>query len=173
LKLREVKRIVNYKLVDQGIVIDRALWPDQVDTLALAIVEKIKATVEDGKKVYVFGARQYRIKEESFKCLSERGNGRRLITDKNGDMVTVTEMEETYGWKLVKDLYTSTSPFNVNEVEKRVHQHLYEDERSIWIRNGAGGVKMGKDNKMLMFSLSIIHGSRGDLRFTAKHPRKL
>ena len=82
-------------------------------------------------------------------------------------------MKVTYGWKRVEDLYTSTCPNNVNKVEKRVHQLLFEDEMSIWIRNGAGGVKMDKLNKLIMFTLSIIYGPRGDLRFAAQHPRTL
>jgi hypothetical protein len=44
---------------------------------------------------------------------------------------------------------------------------------SIWLRNGAGGVHLDKEGKMLKFSLSIIHESREGLSFAATHPRKL
>jgi hypothetical protein len=62
----------------------------------------------------------------------------------------------------------------MNEVEKQVHKLLFENKMSIWLKNGAGGVHLDKDGKMLTkFSLSIIHGSREGLSFAATHPRKL
>ena len=108
--------------------IDCTLFPCAVESIAVKVVKKIKATMEDGEKVYVFGARKYRIKEESFACLTTQGGGRPLITNKNGDLITSKMMKVTYGWKRVEDLYTSTCPNNVNEVEKRVHQLLFEEQ---------------------------------------------
>jgi hypothetical protein len=61
----------------------------------------------------------------------------------------------------------------MNAVEKQVHKLMFENEMSIWLRNGAGGVQLDKEGKMLKFSLSIIHGSSEGLRFAATHPRKL
>jgi hypothetical protein len=54
-----------------------------------------------------------------------------------------------------------------------VHKLLFENKMSIWLKNGAGGVKLDKEKKILKFSLSIIHGSREGLSFAATHPRKL
>jgi hypothetical protein len=67
----------------------------------------------------------------------------------------------------------TTSACNMNEVEKQVHKLLFENEMSIWLRNGAGGVHLDKEGKMLKFSLSIIHGSHEGLSFATMHPRKL
>jgi hypothetical protein len=50
---------------------------------------------------------------------------------------------------------------------------VFENKMSIWLRNGAGGVRLDKEGKILKFSLSIIHGSREGLSFAATHPRKL
>jgi hypothetical protein len=61
----------------------------------------------------------------------------------------------------------------MNRVEKRVHQLMYEDDRSIWIKNGAGGVKLDKMGRVLEFSLSIIHGPSTGLSFAVQHPRTL
>jgi hypothetical protein len=61
----------------------------------------------------------------------------------------------------------------MNEVEKQVHKLLFENEMSIWLRNGAGGVHLDKESILIKFSLSIIHGSREGLSFAATHPRKL
>ena len=61
----------------------------------------------------------------------------------------------------------------MNEVEKPVHKLLFENEMSMWLRNGAGGVHLDKEGKMLKFSLSIIHRSREGLSFAAMHSRKL
>jgi len=83
-------------------------------------------------------------------------------------------MKDTYKWECVKSLYTTTSAYNMNAVEKQVHKLLFENEMSIWLRNGAGSVHLDKEGKMLTkFSLSIIHGSREGLSFAATHPRKL
>jgi hypothetical protein len=67
----------------------------------------------------------------------------------------------------------TTSAYNMNAVEKQVHKLMFENEMLIWLRNGAGGVQLDKEGKMLKFSLSLIHGSREGLRFAATHPRKL
>jgi hypothetical protein len=67
----------------------------------------------------------------------------------------------------------TTSAYNMNAVEKQVHKMLFENEMSIWLRNRARGVHPDKEGKMLKFSLSIIHGSREGLSFSATHPRKL
>jgi hypothetical protein len=82
-------------------------------------------------------------------------------------------MKDIYKRKCKKSLYTTTSACNMNKVEKQVHKLLFENEMSIWLRNGAGGVHLDKEGKMLKFSLSMIHGSREGLSFAATHPRKL
>ena len=82
-------------------------------------------------------------------------------------------MMNTYKWECKESLYTTTSAYNMNEVEKQVHKLLFENEMSIWLKNGAGGVQLDKDEIILKFSLSIIHGSREGLSFAATHPRKL
>jgi len=58
----------------------------------------------------------------------------------NGDSVKPSELKTNYEWKSVLSLYKSTIPDNVNAVEKRVHQLMYEDPRSIWLECGMGGV---------------------------------
>ena len=65
----------------------------------------------------------------------------------NGGNVTVTDMKEKYGWVVVKDLYTSTSALNVNELEKQVGTNMYADPRSIWLQNGMGGVRLDEDEE--------------------------
>ena len=129
---------------------------------------------EEGK-VYVFTSaeRRIRIDEESFASVTGRGKGTPLISDKNGGNVSAKIMKDIYKWKCVKSLYTTTCAYNMNEVEKQVHKLLFENKMSIWLRNGAGGVRLDKEGKMLKFSLSIIHGSREGLSFSATHPRKL
>jgi hypothetical protein len=114
-----------------------------------------------------------RTDEESFASVTGRGNGTRLISDKNGDNVTAKIMKDIYKWECKKSLYTTTSAYNMNEVEKQVHKLLFENKMSIWLRNGAGGVHLDKERKMIKFSLSIIQGSREGLSFAATHPRKL
>jgi hypothetical protein len=173
LKRREEKRAENNMLVAQGIGGERFLMPDAVETIAKNVVDRIKATVQDGDKVYVLGSRQNRIGNEAFACVTKRGNGTRLISDEDGGPLTAKKLKKIYRWKLVMNLYKSTCPFNVNKVKKHVHQLLFENDMSIWLVNGAGGVKPDNKHKVLMFSLSIIHGPRDGLRFAAKHPRKL
>ena len=171
--LRKTKKAENDALVAQGIGIDAALRPDAIETIALMVVKQIENIVDKEGKVYVFTSAEYRIGRESFACVTGRGNGERLIRDKNGDNVTATIMMNTYKWECKESLYITTSAYNMNEVEKQVHKLLFENEMSIWLKNGAGGVKLDKDWKILNFSLSIIHGSREGLSFAAKHPRKL
>ena len=127
---------------------------------------------EDGK-VYVFTSAERRIDVESFASVTGRGKGTPLISDKNGGNVSAKIMKDIYKWECVKSLYTTTCAYNMNEVEKQVHKLLFENKMSIWLRNGAGGVQLDKEGKMLKFSLSIIHGSREGLSFAATHPRKL
>ena len=129
--------------------------------------------MDEDSKVYVFTSAERRIDVESFASITDRGNGTRLISDKNGGNVSANIMKDIYKWKCVKSLNTTTSACNMNEVEKQVHKLLFENEMSIWLRNGAGGVQLDKEGKMLKFSLSIIHGSREGLSFAATHPRKL
>ena len=171
--LRMTKKAENDALVAQGIGIDAALRPDAIETIALMVVKQIENIVDEEGKVYVFTSAEYRISKESFACVTGRGNGERLIRDKNGDNVTATIMMSTYKWECKESLYITTSAYNMNEVEKQVHKLLFENEMSIWLKNGAGGVKLDKDGKILKFSLSIIHGSREGLSFAATHPRKL
>ena len=173
-ELRETKKAENDALVAQGIGIDAALRPDVVETIALKVVSRIKNIVDEDGKVYVFTSAEYRIDKESFASITDRGNGKRLISDKNGGNVTAKIMKDTYKWECKKSLYTTTSAYNMNEVEKQVHKLLFENEMSIWLRNGVGGVRLDKEGKMLTkFSLSIIHGSSEGLSFAATHPRKL
>jgi len=172
-ELRETKKAENDALVAQGIGIDAALGPDVVETIALKVVRKIKAIVDEDGKVYVFTSAERRIDVESFASVTGRGYGTRLIRDKNGGKVSAKTMKKIYKWKCVKSLYTTTSAYNMNEVEKQEHKLLFENKMSIWLRNGAGGVHLDKEGKMLKFSLSIIHGSCEGLSFAAMHPRKL
>ena len=157
----------------QGIGIDAALRPDEIETIALRVVKQIENIVDEEGKVYVFTSAEYRIGKESFACVTGRGNSKPLIRDMNGENVTATIMKNIYKWKCEESLYTTTCAYNMNEVEKQVHKLLFENEMSIWLKNGAGGVKLDKDGKILKFSLSIIHGSREGLSFAATHPRKL
>jgi hypothetical protein len=174
-ELRETKKAENDVLVAQGIGIDASLRPDVVETIALKVVREIEAIVDEDGKVYVFTSAEYRIDEESFASITNQGNGKRLISDKNGGNVAVKIMKDTYKWECKKSLYTNTSAYNMNEVKKQVHKLLFENEMSIWLRNGAGGVRLDKDKEgeMLKFSLSIIHGSCEGLSFAATHPHKL
>ena len=122
---------------------------------------------------YTYSLLLSRIDEEFFVSLTGRENGTRLISDKNGDNVTAKIMKDIYKWECKKSLYTTTSAYNMNEVEKQVHKLLFENKMTIWLRNGAGGVHLDKERKMIKFSLSIIQGSREGLSFAATHPRKL
>ncbi len=170
---RETKKSENDALVAQGIGIDATLRPDVVETIALMVVKQIENIVDEDDKVYVFTSAERRIDVESFASVTSRGNGTPLISNKNGGNVTATIMKNTYKWECNKSLYTTTSACNMNEVEEQVHKLLFENEMSIWLRNGAGGVKLDKEGKILNFSLSIIHGSREGLSFAAMHPGKL
>jgi len=159
--------------VAQGIGIDATLRPDVVEMIALKVVKKIETIVDEDGKVYVFTSAERRIDVESFASVTFRGYGTRLIRDKNGGNVSAKIMKDTYKWECVKSLYTTTSAYNMNAVEKQVHKLMFENIMSIWLRNGAGGVQLDKEGKMLKFSLSIIHGSCEGLSFAATHPRKL
>ena len=172
-ELRETKKAENDALVAQGIGIDAALRPDVVETIALKVVKKIETIVDEDGKVYVFTSAERRIDVESFASVTGRGKGTPLISDKNGGNVSAKIMKDIYKRKCKKSLYTTTSACNMNKVEKQVHKLLFENEMSIWLRNGAGGVHLDKEGKMLKFSLSMIHGSREGLSFAATHPRKL
>lgn len=172
-ELRETKKAENDALVAQGIGIDAALRPDVVETIALMVVKQIETIVGEDGKVCVFTSAERRIDVESFASVTGRGKGTPLISDKNGGNVSAKIMKDIYKWECVKSLYTTTCAYNMNEVEKQVHKLLFENKMSIWLRNGAGGVQLDKEGKMLKFSLSIIHGSREGLSFAATHPRKL
>jgi hypothetical protein len=173
LKLEETKKAENNEWRAKGVGIDANLRPDVVEAIALRLVERIKLIVEDGEMLYVLTSQSLRIDKESFASVTSRGNGTRLITDVNGGIVTGTILKSNYGWKCKESLWTSTSASNMNRVEKRVHQLMYEDDRSIWIVNGAGGVKLDKKERVLEFSLSIIHGPSTGLSFAVQHPRTL
>ena len=110
----------------QGIGIDAALRPYVVETIALMVVKQIETIVDEEGKVYVFTSAERRIDEESFASVTGRGNGTRLISDKNGGNVTVKIMKDTYKWECKKSLYMTTSACNMNEVEKQVHKLLFE-----------------------------------------------
>jgi hypothetical protein len=172
-ELWETKKAENDVLVAQGIGIDAALRPDVVETIALKVVKKIETIVDEDGKVYVFTSAERRIDVESFASVTGQGKGTPLISDKNGGNVSAKIMKDVYKWECVKSLYTTTCAYNMNKVEKQVHKLLFENEMSIWLRSGAGGVHLDKEGKMLKFSLSIIHGSREGLSFATTHPRKL
>jgi len=163
----------------RGVPIDRNLTQQDIETFALEIVEDIKRSVPDDHYLYAFVCGTHRVLEEAWASLSSRGNGTRLICDAYGGNVTPKEMKENYGWVVVKDLYTSTNAVNVNAMEKKVHELMFADPRSIWLKNGMGGVKLDKDEdgniNVLKFSLNIIHGPRKDLTFAAdqRHKSKL
>jgi hypothetical protein len=118
LELRETKKAENDALVAQGIGIDAALRPDVVETIALKVVKKIEKIVDEDSKVYVFTSAERRIDVESFASITDQGNGTRLISDKNGGNVTAKIMKDTYKWECKESLYTTTSAYNMNEVEK-------------------------------------------------------
>jgi hypothetical protein len=109
----------------------------------LKVVKKIETIVDEDGKVYVFTSAERRIDEESFASVTGRGNGTRLIGEKNGGNVTAKIMKDTYKWECKKSLYKTTSAYNMNEVEKQVHKLLFENKMSIWLKNGAGGVHLG------------------------------
>ena len=167
--------------------IEASLSVAEISVIAERLVEDIKEMVPLDHGVYVFISGSWRIKRESFASLSARGCGKRLVMKAGGYDVedevseeemkkfylTATEMTEEYDWVCVESLYESTSAVNMNEVEKKVHQLLFEDRRSIWLRNGMGGVHLDNDGLVLKFSLSIIHGPRTRLDFAAEHPRAL
>jgi hypothetical protein len=52
--------------------------------------------VDEDSKVYVFTSAERRIDEESSASVPGRGNGSRLISDKNEGNVTVKIMKDTY-----------------------------------------------------------------------------
>ena len=117
----------------------------------------IETILAEGEVFYAFGAGKYRVEEEAWT------RSRSIISKENGDSVIPSELKYNYKWKSVLSLYTSTNPDNVNAVEKRVHQLMYEDPRSIWLECGMGGVShVYEDGKYLMqtFTLGIIHGPR-------------
>jgi hypothetical protein len=183
---KATKALVEKKIAEhvehmkRGVGIDPVLVKQDLDTLALAIVEKIKLIVPEGHNFYTFVCRKYRVDDEAFASVSGQGGQQRLIQDANGGNVTAKDMNEKYGWVVVKDLYTSTCVINVNELEKRVHVRMHADPRSIWLQNGMGGVRLEEDKdgniiNVLTFSLNIIHGPRKDLTFAAakRHKSKL
>ena len=146
LKLEETKKAENNKLRAQGVDIDANLRPDVVEAIALRLVERIKLIVEDGEMLYVLTSQSLRIDEESFASVTGRGNGTRLITDVNGGSVTGTILKSNYGWECKESLWTSTSACNMNRVEKRVHQLMYEDGRSM-DQKRCGRCQTGQDGE--------------------------
>jgi hypothetical protein len=128
LKLEETKKAENNKLRAQGVDIDANLRPDVVEAIALRLVERIKLILEDGEMLYVLTSQSLRIDDESFASVTGRGNGTRLITDVNGGSVTGTILKSNYSWECKESLWTSTSACNMNRVEKRVHQLMYENK---------------------------------------------
>jgi len=131
LELRVTKKAENDALVAQGICVDAALMPDVVEMIAMKVVRIIKNIVDEDGKVYVFTSAERRIDEESFASVTSRGNGTPLISDKNGGNLSATIMKNIYKWECVKSIYTTTSAYNMNEVEKQVHKLLFENEMSI------------------------------------------
>jgi hypothetical protein len=142
LELREMKKAENDALVAQGICVDAALRPDVVKTIDMKVVRKIENIVDEDGKVYVFTSAERRIDAKSFASVTSRGNGTPLISDKNGGNVSAKIMKDIYKWECVKSIYTTTSAYNMNEVEKQVHKLLFENKMSIWLRNRAGGVRL-------------------------------
>jgi hypothetical protein len=142
-----------------------------IESTAQAIVAHIKTTLAEDEALYAFGARKYREEEEAYTRITSG-----LITNENGENVKKSELiNRGWRWRSELSLYESTNPDNVNAVEKRVHQLMYEDPRSIWIGCGMGGVNhVYVDGKYLMqtFTFGIIHGPKKGLSFAAKHPRK-
>jgi hypothetical protein len=59
-------------------------------------------------------------------------------------------MKDIYKWECKKSLYTTTSAYNMNEVEKQVHKLLFENKMSIWLRNGACPSGQGKENDQIL-----------------------
>jgi hypothetical protein len=56
----------------------------------------------------------------------------------------------------------------MNEVEKQVHKLLFENKMSIWLRNGAGGVRLDKEGKC---SISHSHLFTDPVRASVLPPR--
>ena len=158
------------KLVSAGHCIEEYITPIQLELTAKGVVDEIETILAEGEVFYAFGAGKYREDEEAW------ARSIAIIFKENGDSLKRSELKKNYEWKSVFSLYTSTNPDNVNAVEKRVHQLMYEDTRSIWLECGMGGVShVYEDGKYLMqtFTLGIIHGPSTGLSFAAKHPRKL
>ena len=149
--------------------IEEYITPIQLELTAKGVVDEIETILAEGEVFYAFGAGKYREDEEAW------ARSIAIIFKENGDSLKRSELKKNYEWKSVFSLYTSTNPDNVNAVEKRVHQLMYEDTRSIWLECGMGGVShVYEDGKYLMqtFTLGIIHGPSTGLSFAAKHPRK-
>ena len=166
----EKKLAETNKLALAGHCIEVFLTPIQLESTAQGVVDEIETILAEDEAFYAFGAGKYRVKEEAWT------RSINIIFKENGDSLKQGELEKNYEWKSVLSLYTSTNPDNVNAVEKRVHQLMYEDTRSIWLECGMGGVShVYEDGKYLMqtFTLGIIHGPSTGLSFAAKHPRKL
>jgi len=79
--LLEKKIAEHVEHMKRGVGIDPVLVKQDLDTLALAIVEKIKLIVLEDHNFYAFVCRKYRVDEEAFASVSGRGNGQRLIQD--------------------------------------------------------------------------------------------
>ena len=160
------------KLISEGNRIEKYLTSIMIESTAQAIVAHIKTTVAEDEALYAFSAGKYRLEEEAWTRITSG-----LIFTENGESVKQSELKDRgWRWRSELSLYESTNPDNVNAVEKRVHQLMYEDPRSIWIGCGMGGVNhVYVDGKYLMqtFTFGIIHGPKKGLSFAAMHPRKL
>jgi hypothetical protein len=170
LELLEKKLAETNKLISAGHCIALYITPIQLESIALRLVDHIKTILAEDEALYAFGARKYRAGVEAW-TRSTTG----LITKENGANINETELKDR-GWKSELNLYESTNPDNVNAVEKKIHQLMYEDPRSIWLECGMGGVNHVYENGtylMQTFTFGIIHGPKKGLSFTAKHPRKL
>ena len=126
-----------------------------------------------GHRCYVFSSRWgERIEIEAWASLSERGGGRRLVTFPDRVLIGKGTLQDIYGWSCVPSIYMTNNAKNMNRVEKTAHWMLHEDQSSMWLECGMGGVHQSEGD-LRPFSLSYISGSPAGLEFAAKHPRKL
>jgi len=124
-----------------------------------------------GHRCYVFSSRWgERIEIEAWASLSERGGGRRLVTFPDRVLIGKGTLQDIYGWSCVPSIYMTNNAKNMNRVEKTAHWMLHEDQSSMWLECGMGGVHQSEGD-LRPFSLSYISGSPAGLEFAAKHPR--
>lgn len=156
----------NARLIALGVGMDPNLMDEKLEEISQCLAKQIKSLVPTGYKAYVAAARLYRESEEVWACTTTRGGSKPLIHDEYGKRVNQLLLEAG-GWRSELSLFISTNDMNVNRVEKRVHQILRGNPMSIWLVNGAGGVKKDNKGRMLRYSISLIYGPSTGFQFLA------